>query len=194
MAHCDIDVRARHRTGCRVLSQETSHDNAFSFGLWAIDDPMCLCQRRDSESFPHTLSCHRWSQPRCGLRLHRSKFDLVWIQHVCLRPRLLRLFCSASRLCLDAELQLVTSPKGAPSVIWIEEALKCGLTVNPQQYGELSAPLSLFVINLGIAGPTGPTRARGRGDRIRPLLRRMSPKVALRDMLHRRAISVANKA
>lgn len=111
MVHCDIDVLARHRTGCRVLSQETSHDNAFSVGLWAIDDPMCLCQCRDSESFPQTLSCHRWSQPRCGLRLHRSRFDLVWIQHLCLRPRLLRLFCSASRLCLDAELQLVTSNK-----------------------------------------------------------------------------------
>ena len=44
----------------------------------------------------------------------------------------------------------------------------------------------------GPRGPTGP--ARDRGDRIRPLLRRMSPNVAPRDMLHRRAISVANKA
>src|ERR1700733_7988292 len=61
--------------GCRVLAQETSHDDAFSFGVGAVDDPMRLCQCRDSESISHTWWLRRWRRGRIQQRAGQQYRD-----------------------------------------------------------------------------------------------------------------------
>jgi hypothetical protein len=39
--------------------------DAFCFGLWPFDRPVCFCQRRKGASL-QTATCHRSSQPSCG--------------------------------------------------------------------------------------------------------------------------------
>jgi len=107
--------------GCRVLAQETSHDDAFSFGVGAVDDPMCPCQCRDSESISHTWWLRRWRRGRIQQRAGQQYRDwprgtfshhaplrktMVWIQHVSVRPGLSRLQLSTSGLSFAAELRL----------------------------------------------------------------------------------------